>query len=85
MTHKIKGNPLLSVRLPIELNQLLNDQVTLTGESRSDIAISALINYLQPPTVEDELPQLKRRLQQAEAAILVLQQQMLTGVSATVQ
>ena len=69
MTHKIKGNPLLSVRLPIELNQLLNDQVTLTGESRSDIAIAALINYLQPPTVEDELPQLKRRLLQVETAL----------------
>lgn len=83
MTTTPKGNPLLSVRIPAELNQLLNEHAASTGEDRSKVAIAALTNYLQPPTVEDELPQLKRRLQKAEAAIQVLQQQVLTGVAVT--
>jgi predicted DNA-binding protein len=40
MTTTPKGNPLLSVRLPVELNQLLNEQSTATGDSRSDIAMA---------------------------------------------
>lgn len=66
---KLKGNPLLSVRLPADLNQLLNHQAATTGDSRSDIAIAALSAYLMPPNPEDEIAQLKRRLQDMEAVL----------------
>lgn len=66
---KLKGNPLLSVRLPADLNQILNEQAATTGDSRSDIAIAALSAYLMPPNPEDEIAQIKRRLQMVETAL----------------
>jgi siroheme synthase (precorrin-2 oxidase/ferrochelatase) len=68
MTTK-KGNPLLSVRIPSDLDALLEARRTETGGSRSDVAIEALEHYLRPVSVEDELPHLKRRLQQLETAM----------------
>jgi len=61
-----KGNPLLSVRLPSDLNQLLDEKANSSGESRSEIAIAALQAYLIPTTPEDELAQVKRRLEVLE-------------------
>ena len=68
-----KGNPLLSVRIPPNLNQLIEQKCLATGESRSEVAISALTNYLQPASEDDELAQLKRRLQKVEMAVQSLQ------------
>jgi len=61
-----KGNPLLSVRLPADLNQRLDEKAEATGESRSEIAIAALTAYLMPSHPEDELAQVKRRLEVLE-------------------
>jgi metal-responsive CopG/Arc/MetJ family transcriptional regulator len=66
---KIKGNPLLSVRLPADLNQLIDAQVATTGKSRSEIAIAALSAFLTPASSEDEIAQIKHRIQLLEAAM----------------
>ena len=70
-----KGNPLLSVRIPHNLNELIEQKCLATGESRSEVAIAALTNYLQPANPEDELSQLKQRLQQVERAVQSLQRE----------
>lgn len=67
------GNPLLSVRIPPELNELIEQQRQATGESRSDVAIAALTQYLKPPEPEDEISELKQRLQQIEVAVKSMQ------------
>lgn len=61
-----KGNPLLSVRLPADLHELLEKQIEASGDSKSNIAIAALSAYLMPATPEDELAQLKRRVKLIE-------------------
>ncbi|NJO74942.1 MAG: hypothetical protein HC833_14960 [Leptolyngbyaceae cyanobacterium RM1_406_9] len=58
----IMPNPLLSVRIPPELDELLP---TDRGE-RSRVAIEALKSYLQPPDPQDELENLKRRVEALE-------------------
>jgi metal-responsive CopG/Arc/MetJ family transcriptional regulator len=67
-----KGNPLLSVRLPADLNQLLDEKSAVTGESRSEVAIAALMSYLMPATPEDEVAQLKRRVERLEMKLAAL-------------
>jgi metal-responsive CopG/Arc/MetJ family transcriptional regulator len=67
-----KGNPLLSVRLPADLNQLLDEKSATTGESRSEVAIAALMSYLMPANPEDELAQLKRRVERLESKLAAL-------------
>lgn len=64
-----KGNPLLSVRLPSDLHERLEQKIEASGESKSDIAIAALMAYLMPPTPEDEVSQLKRRVEALERRI----------------
>lgn len=64
-----KGNPLLSVRIPSDLNELLEARMQETGGSRSDVAIEALECFLRPASLEEELPHLKHRLQQVETAL----------------
>ncbi|MBW4474736.1 MAG: ribbon-helix-helix protein, CopG family [Stenomitos rutilans HA7619-LM2] len=64
-----KGNPLLSVRLPSDLHERLEQKIEASGESKSDIAIAALTAYLIPPTPEDEVAQLKRRVDALERRI----------------
>lgn len=64
-----KGNPLLSVRLPSDLHERLEQKIEASGESKSDIAIAALMAYLMPPTPEDEVAQLKRRVEALERRI----------------
>lgn len=64
-----KGNPLLSVRLPSDLHERLEQKIEASGESKSDIAIAALMAYLMPPTPEDEVAQLKRRVEVLERRI----------------
>ncbi|MEL6401046.1 MAG: hypothetical protein AAFO87_12720 [Cyanobacteria bacterium J06607_6] len=64
-----KGNPLLSVRISPELNELLEAHMEETGGTRSDVAIEALERFLRPASLDDELPHLKRRLQQLETAM----------------
>ena len=70
-----KGNPLLSVRIPPNLNELIEQKCLATGESRSEVAISALTSYLEPANPDDELSQLKRRLQKVEMAVQSLQRE----------
>ncbi|MBD2057797.1 hypothetical protein H6F88_17520 [Oculatella sp. FACHB-28] len=55
-------NPLLSVRIPPEIDELLP---TDRGE-RSRMAIEALKAYLQPLDPQDELENLKRRVEALE-------------------
>lgn len=64
-----KGNPLLSVRISPELNELLEAHMETTGGTRSDVAIEALERFLRPASLDDELPHLKRRLQQLETTM----------------
>ena len=52
------ANPLLSVRIPVELDELLPKD---RGE-RSRFAIEALREKLIPQNTEDELAQLKQRV-----------------------
>jgi hypothetical protein len=69
-----KGNPLLSVRIPPDLNQMIEARMKETEESKSDVAIAALTHYLQPPNPEDELAQLKRRVQRVEQQLAHMQE-----------
>jgi hypothetical protein len=58
----IMANPLLSVRIPPTLDELLKQKEADSGKSRSDVTIEALQAYLNPPPPGDEVGQLKRRL-----------------------
>lgn len=60
-----KGNPLLSVRLEPDLNDLLP---TERGE-RSRIVKEALRAYLCPPEPQDEMTMIKSQLAQLQRAI----------------
>jgi hypothetical protein len=60
-----KGNPLLSVRLEPDLNDLLP---TERGE-RSRIVKAALRAYLCPPEPQDEMSVIKGQLAQLQRAI----------------
>jgi metal-responsive CopG/Arc/MetJ family transcriptional regulator len=60
-----KGNPLLSVRLEPELNELLP---TERGE-RSRIVKEALRAYLCPPEPQDEMAVIKGQLAQLQAVM----------------
>jgi hypothetical protein len=60
-----KGNPLLSVRLEPDLNNLLP---TERGE-RSRIAKEALRAYLCPPEPQDEMAQLRQQMEMMQRAI----------------
>lgn len=62
-----KGNPLLSVRIPPDLEEQLQQYVASSGASRSEIAIAALTAYLMP--AHDELLDLKRRLAAVERRV----------------
>jgi predicted transcriptional regulator len=59
-------NPLLSVRLSPELNDLLQQKESETGMSRSSLTIAALEAFLKPPSPEDELARLKMRVEALE-------------------
>ncbi|OLP20061.1 hypothetical protein BST81_02140 [Leptolyngbya sp. 'hensonii'] len=58
-------NPLLSVRIPLELDTLIK-QKEAEGRNRSEIAIEALLAYLKPPSAEDQLAALQRRVEAIE-------------------
>jgi hypothetical protein len=60
-----KGNPLLSVRLEPDLNNLLP---TERGE-RSRVVKEALRAYLCPPEPQDEIAQLKQQMEMMQRAI----------------
>jgi hypothetical protein len=64
-----QGNPLLSVRLPDDLYQLLMQKVEVTGLDRSKVAIEALTMYLRPPEPQDEMALVKSQLAQLQRAI----------------
>jgi hypothetical protein len=60
-----KGNPLLSVRLEPDLNNLLP---TERGE-RSRVVKEALRAYLCPPEPQDEMAQLRQQMEMMQRAI----------------
>jgi len=60
-----QGNPLLSVRIPLELDELLPKE---RGE-RSRIVKEALRAYLCPPEPQDEMALIKNQLAQLQTAI----------------
>ena len=60
-----QGNPLLSVRIPLELDELLPKE---RGE-RSRIVREALRAYLCPPEPQDEMALIKNQLAQLQTAI----------------
>lgn len=64
-----QGNPLLSVRIPLELDELLPKE---RGE-RSRIVKEALRAYLCPSEPQDEMALVKRQLQAMQAAIASLE------------
>jgi hypothetical protein len=55
----IMPNPLLSVRIPTPLDEMLKQKETDSGKSRSDLTVEALRAYLCPPSADDELGQLR--------------------------
>lgn len=61
-----QGNPLLSVRIPLELDELLPKE---RGE-RSRIVKEALKAYLCPPEPQDEMALIKSQLAQLQRAIV---------------
>ena len=61
----MSGNPLLSVRIPPELNALLP---TERGE-RSRFVLEALQAKLNPPAPEDEVGKLRLRVERLERII----------------
>jgi len=63
-----QGNPLLSVRIPLELDELLPKE---RGE-RSRIVKEALRAYLCPPEPQDEMALIKSQLAQLQKAIVNL-------------
>jgi hypothetical protein len=65
-----KGNPLLSVRLEPDLNNLLP---TERGE-RSRVVKEALRAYLCPPEPQDEMAQLRQQMEMMQRAIANLRQ-----------
>jgi metal-responsive CopG/Arc/MetJ family transcriptional regulator len=60
-----QGNPLLSVRIPLELDELLPKE---RGE-RSRIVKAALRAYLCPPEPQDEISLLKQQMQTLQSAM----------------
>lgn len=60
-----QGNPLLSVRISLELDELLPKE---RGE-RSRIVKAALRAYLCPPEPQDEMALIKSQLAQLQKAI----------------
>jgi len=63
-----QGNPLLSVRIPLELDELLPKE---RGE-RSRIVKEALRAYLCPPEPQDEMALIKSQLAQLQRALETL-------------
>jgi metal-responsive CopG/Arc/MetJ family transcriptional regulator len=64
-----QGNPLLSVRVPQDLNQLLEARAAEEGLDRSKVALAALRAYLFPQEPQDEISQIKSQLAALQAAL----------------
>jgi hypothetical protein len=67
-----QGNPLLSVRVPQALNQLLESKAEAEGLDRSKVAIAALKAYLSPPEPQDEISLLKQQMMELQRAIATI-------------
>jgi predicted DNA-binding protein len=62
-------NPFLGVRIPPELEEAIIDRMHKTGESKSDIVIAALKNYLELPSCHQRLTEVEERLSRVESAL----------------
>jgi predicted transcriptional regulator len=62
-----EGNPKLSVRIPDDLNEDLDEKAEALNLSRSQVVILALKNLLQPPDETDRLTEVERRLNALES------------------
>jgi len=61
-------NPLLSVRISPDLEQLLQQKESELGKTRSEITIEALQAYLKPPSAEDQLGRLEQQVKALQSA-----------------
>jgi len=56
------ANPFIGVRIPPELEQALIARIQETGQSKSDIVISALKSYLGMKSCYERLDEVEQRL-----------------------
>ncbi|MGA7936137.1 MAG: ribbon-helix-helix domain-containing protein [Kovacikia sp.] len=68
-----KGNPLLSVRIPPDLAELLDQKAAEMGSDRSKVTIIALESLLKPPNPQDELSAVKQQIASLAAAMQSIQ------------
>ncbi|NJL84201.1 MAG: hypothetical protein HC890_17090 [Chloroflexaceae bacterium] len=62
-------NPFVGVRIPHELNEALVARTRETGQSKSDVVITALKNYLGVASYEERLAAIEERLAVLEATL----------------
>ena len=63
------GKPLLSLRMPDDIARLLDEKAEELETTRSQVALMALKNLLQPPNPADELSEVKAQLASLAAAM----------------
>jgi hypothetical protein len=68
------ANPLLSVRIPPQLDLLIEERIREEGGDRSKVAIAALTQFLVP-NAEDDVAQLRQRVQMLEMQMKRLEAQ----------
>ena len=71
-------NPLLSARIPLDLNERLEVRSRETGKDKTQLVIEALRAYLNAPaepSTEEKLARLEERLAMLEATVAQLVQQ----------
>jgi predicted transcriptional regulator len=64
-----RGNPLLSVRIPPELDEAINAYAIKHQKSRSEVAIAALQSLVIPSEPQDEMAQIKSQVAALQEAI----------------
>ena len=63
------ANPFLGVRIPVELNEAIATRMALTGQSKSEIVIDALKQYLGMQPLQHRLENVEHRLKVLELAL----------------
>ena len=62
-------NPFIGVRIPIELNEALIARMQKTGQSKSEVVISALKSYLGMPSFQERLDAMEQRISELESVV----------------
>ena len=63
------SNPFIGVRIPTELNEALIARMQKTGQSKSDVVISALKSYLGIPSFQERLDEIEQRISELESVV----------------